>query len=87
MGKPHYATQKDVAVLAAQHDAWIDNLDASHIKPLDDNWKDHPFWADEEDVRNPDTAAGKAIATMQDEFTPEERAESCKVPHPHSCHV
>lgn len=79
MSKPGYATEADLAAMAAEHDAWLDSVDASNIKPLDDNWKDHPFWADAEDARNPDTAAGKAIADMQSEFSPEERAESCKV--------
>ena len=76
---PKYANEADMAAMAAEHDAWIDSIDTSHIKPLGDNWQDHPFWADEEDARNPETAAGKAIADMQSEFSPEERAESCKV--------
>ena len=65
--------------MAAQHDAWLDGLETSHIQPLDDNWQNHPFWADEADMKNPETAAGKVIEEMQSEFSPEERAESCKV--------
>ena len=74
-----FANNADMAELAAQHDAWFDSVDTSHIQPLPDDWRTHPFWADAEDVQDPDTAAGKVIANMQSEFTPSERAESCKV--------
>jgi hypothetical protein len=78
MAQPQYANEKDLEVLAVQHEAWLDKLSTSHIQPLDDSWEQHPFWADSEDVSNPDTVPGKMMETMQSEFTPTERAESCK---------
>lgn len=79
MTQSGYASEKDLQLMAAQHDAWLEGVNTSHIQPLDDNWQDHPFWADEAAVKNPDTPAGKVIEEMQSEFTPQERAESCKV--------
>lgn len=61
------------------HDDWLETVDVSHVKPLDDNWKDHPFWADDEAFKDSGTEAGKIVKEMSSGLTPEERAESCKV--------
>ena len=79
MGKPQYATNEDLAAMEAEHDTWLEQLDTSHIKPLDDDWAHHPFWADARDLQDDSTEAGQLVRTMQDEFTPEERASGCKV--------
>lgn len=81
---PQYASKQELAVMAQEHDAWLDSIDTSHIKPLDESWADHPFWADAKDVQNPETKAGQAVQQMQSEFTTEERAESCKVRRMHT---
>jgi hypothetical protein len=74
-----YASKADLARMAEQHDAWMDSIDTSHIKPLGDDWKDHPMWADEAALQNTKSPAGKVMHEMQKASTPEERAESCKV--------
>jgi hypothetical protein len=61
-----------------ENDAWLDNVDTSHVKPLSEDWEKHAFWADEKNVKDPSTEAGKIAEEMASGLTPSERAESCK---------
>lgn len=65
--------------MEAEHNSWLDQLDTSHIAPLDDDWAKHPFWADAKDLQDESTEAGQLVKAMQGEFSPTERASSCKV--------
>lgn len=63
-------------------DVWLDSLDVSHIKPLDDDWENHPYWADQDDLENDESDLAAAAREMAIEDSPEEKAEDCKVHHP-----
>jgi hypothetical protein len=78
-----------VGAVEAEYDEWLESVDTSHIKPLQDDWHKHPFWADAQEMQNPESEAGKIVKCMQNEFTDEERAVSCKVSasHMHACFV
>lgn len=62
-----------------EHDDWLDTVDASHVKPLKEDWDKHAFWADDKDVKDPNSEAGKIAEEMSSGLTPDERAESAKV--------
>jgi hypothetical protein len=67
------------------HDDWLESVDVSHIKALDDSWKNHPFWADDEAFADSSTEAGKVLQEMSSGLTADERAESCKARHMAFC--
>eukprot|EP00892_Ulva_mutabilis_P003530 jgi/Ulvmu1/1549/UM110_0012.1 len=59
-------------------DRWLMNLDTSHIKPLGDDWQNHPYWADDGDLAEKDSNLAKVAEEMSTEDTPEQKAENCK---------
>jgi len=79
MTGPAFATKSDLAAMATADDDWVNAFDASNTPALGDDWEQHPFWANQDALADPTTAAGKAIADMQSECTPLERAEAAKV--------
>lgn len=62
-----------------EHDEWLEKVDASHIKPLREDWDKHAFWADDKTAKDPESEAGKIAQEMASGLTPDERAESAKV--------
>lgn len=60
------------------HDEWLDKVDTSHIKPLKEDWDKHAFWAEDKDIKDKTTEAGKIAEEMSSGLTPDERAESAK---------
>lgn len=66
-------------MMQAQGDQWLDSFDTSSTPPLEEGWDKHPFWADQETLANPESEAAQLVEELQNECTPEERAESLKV--------
>lgn len=75
-GDPGASTSKAVW---DDHDEWLANVDTSHIQPLKDDWDQHAFWAEDKNVKDPSTQAGKIAEEMASGLTPDEKAESAKV--------
>ena len=65
------------------HDQWLLGLDTSHIKPLEDDWQKHPYWADLGELDNDESSLAAVAKEMAIEDSPEEKAEDCKVPSSH----
>jgi hypothetical protein len=82
MGSSDHEIKANIATMEVDYDNWLESVDTSHIQPLEDDWNKHPFWADPQEMQNPDSEAGKIVQCMQNEFTPKERAMSCKVSTP-----
>lgn len=60
-------------------DKWLLDADTSHIEPLDDDWRNHPYWADTGDLSEKDSNLAQIAQEMAIEDSPEEKAENCKV--------
>lgn len=66
------------------HDQWLLGLDTSHIKPLEDDWEKHPYWAELGELENEESSLAAVAKEMAIEDSPEEKAEDCKVPSFHN---